>query len=143
MIFKVPTAVIFLIILLSTYFEYVKGINLNTYLIFGLVSVLVISGINIKKFILCVLLVYSLLIYDSGKVKPTQKISFTKELYGVAQIESLVASPLPETKSKAYCGKFIKLNLTNKSLEKKRIIFVSDINTNFKKGCYYNILGTL
>lgn len=142
MIFKVPTAVIFLMILLSKYFEYVKGINLNTYLIFGLVSVFVISGINLKKFILCVLLIYSPLIYDSGKVKPTQKISFTKELYGVAQIESLVASPLPETKSKAYCGKFIKLNLTNKSLEKKRIIFVSDIHTNLKKGCYYNILGT-
>ena len=143
MILKVPTAVIFLMILLSRYFEYVKGINLNTYLILGLVSVLVISGINLKRSILCVLLVYSLLFYDSSKVKPPQNISLTKELYGVAHIESLVASPLPETKSKAYCGKFIKLNLTNKSLENKRIIFVSDVHTNFKKNCYYNILGTI
>ena len=131
MIFKVPTAVIFLIILLSTYFEYVKGINLNTYLILGLVSVLAISGINLKRSILCFLLVYSLLFYDSSKVKPPQNISLTKELYGIAHIESLVASPLPETKSIAYCGKFIKLNLTNKSLENKRIIFVSDIHTIF------------
>ncbi len=142
MIFKVPTAVIFLMILLSRYFEYVKGINLNTYLILGLVSVFIISRIDLKKSILSVLLVYSLFLYNSSKVKPTQDIYFTKELYGVAQIKSLVASPLPETKSKAFCGKFIKLHLTNKSLEKKRIIFVSDIHTNFKKGCYYNILGT-
>ena len=142
MIFKVPTAVIFLMILLSRYFEYVKGINLNTYLILGLVSVFIISRINLKRTILSFLLVYSLFLYNSSKVKPTQDIYFTKELYGVAQIESLVASPFPETKSKAFCGKFIKLHLTNKSLEKKRIIFVSDIHTNFKKGCYYNILGT-
>ena len=143
MILKVPTAVIFLMILLSRYFEYVKGINLNTYLILGLVSVLAISGINLKRSILCVLLVYSLLFYDSSKVKPPQNISLTKELYGIAHIESLVASPLPETKSKAYCGKFIKLNLANKSLENKRIIFVSDVHTNLKKNCYYNILGTI